>query len=252
MIFLYIVFIIFIVSFFLYNHFLKKTEVFFTQNKKGCLKTPEDYKVIYERVYFNSTDGIELSGWFIPSKNETDTTIIMTHEDGETKSETFDWSYELYEKYNLLYFDFRGCGESKGNFFSYGVNEVKDIEGVIKFLRDFREDFSKKIVIFASKTIGFCVLKMIKDDNIKVILYEPIDDIYGYIGKKLEKTGFFIFKNYFIKKKLGIDFLKNESFKFSLENVFVFLTSRNTFYNFKTFKVKDKSEIKKWLIENNI
>ena len=243
MILLYIMFFLFLVLFFVYRYFLNLTKSFFMNNKKECLKTPEDFKIVYEKVYFNSLDGIELSGWFIPSKFESDTTIIVTHKDDQTKSDALEWSYEFYNKCNLLYFDFRGCGESKGNFFSYGINEVKDIIGAINFLRNFRESFSKKIILFVSGTIAFCVLKILEDDNVVVFVFNPVDDLSKYIVNKLKKKNFIVFASYFVSKFIDLNFLKDKNFKINKNNVFVFLNKDN-FYDFKTIKIRNIDELK--------
>ena len=249
MIFLYLSILIVVCSFLFYMFFLHRTKSFFTQNKKLIDKTPEDYKIVYEKVYFNSVDGIELVGWFIPSRTESDTTLIITHKDGQTKSDALSWSVELSERFNLLYFDFRGCGESKGDFFSYGVEEIKDIEGAIRFLRDFRDEFARNIVLFVYGSVGFCVLKHFRrrDDRVKVVVYEPIEDICNYIAGKLRRTFFVPFASFFIKKFINTDFLARDDFRFKKDDVFIF--SMTKFYDFETFYINGEGEVKKKLIE---
>ena len=250
MIIFYILCFFFLFLFFIYNFFSRKVELLFYENKKGCLKTPEDYRVVYETVCFNSTDGVELKGWFVPSKTESDTTVIITHKDGENKSDVLDLTIDLYERFNLFYFDFRGCGESKGSFFSYGVYEIKDIEGALNFLRSFREDYSRNIIIFASSTIFLAVLRIIKDEDLKAIFRDPADDIYEYLKEKAKREfNLFILPKYFIKRFLEMELPKIDISLVPKNKTLIF--SNKPFYDFNVINYKDDRELKLKLKEIN-
>src|SRR5437762_586663 len=81
---------------------------------------PEDFGLSYEKVRFTTEDGIALVGWFIPAKTKTDRAMILCHGWGTNKGEILTATRFLAEKINLLYFDFRLCGQSGGEMSSIG------------------------------------------------------------------------------------------------------------------------------------
>ena len=67
-------------------------------------KTPADFGMEYEKVVFQTNDGINLLGWFVPAKEDTDKTIIMLHGYPASKSDIVLMGVFLHEQYNLLFF----------------------------------------------------------------------------------------------------------------------------------------------------
>ncbi len=100
--------------------------------------TPDDLGLEYEKVSFETEDGITLKGWWMDK--DTGKTIICLH--GYTASR---W-YEVYmrplleilkdEEYNILYFDFRAHGESGGKRTTIGNKELLDLKAAIDWLEE--------------------------------------------------------------------------------------------------------------------
>lgn len=96
---------------------------------------PEDFALPYEKVRFQSEDGIPLAGWWIPAKAKTDRALILCHGWGTNKGEILAATRFLAERFNLLYFDFRLCGESGGEMCSIGYLESRDLDAAFAFLK---------------------------------------------------------------------------------------------------------------------
>lgn len=97
--------------------------------------TPKDLRLDYEKVWFKTSDGLTLSGWFIQGKTATKKALILLHGYPADKGNILPALAFLHKDYNLLLFDFRYLGESEGNYSTVGANEVRDLLAAIQFLK---------------------------------------------------------------------------------------------------------------------
>jgi len=114
--------------------------------------TPKEWGFDYEEVIFETSDGLKLSGWWIP--NGGNKTVIPLH--GYTRSR---WDnvymkqtteFLLKEGYNVLTFDFRAHGRSEGKYTTVGRDEVRDVEAAVRWLRENHPEMAERIAL-----IGF-------------------------------------------------------------------------------------------------
>lgn len=91
----------------------------------------------YKTVSFKATDGIRLSGWFIPAAGGlTNRTVIFCHGlDGTRATQLFMVRKLVPAGFNVLTFDFRGTGDSGGQLISFGDLEKRDVLGAVHWLR---------------------------------------------------------------------------------------------------------------------
>jgi fermentation-respiration switch protein FrsA (DUF1100 family) len=88
-----------------------------------------------ESVVFQSTDGLRLSGWWLPSLN-SDTTVILLHGHGSNRRQMIARAELLHRHgYSILLYDARGHGESAGELVSFGFHETNDLLGAMDFAR---------------------------------------------------------------------------------------------------------------------
>ena len=112
--------------------------------------TPKKYGYKYEDVYFKSADGTQLHGWFMPSLlgvKKAKATIVFSH--GNTGSlghhlGFVDWLMKA--NYNVLLYDYRGFGKSKGGLTRRGV--VEDVQAALAYV-------SKRSDVDATKLVSF-------------------------------------------------------------------------------------------------
>jgi dipeptidyl aminopeptidase/acylaminoacyl peptidase len=88
-----------------------------------------------EEVHLTAPDGIPLYGWYLRA-GDSDPALVLCHGYQRAIEETFALGCDLHERgFNVLMFDFRGCGRSGGRYTTIGFHEPLDVEGAIDWLR---------------------------------------------------------------------------------------------------------------------
>jgi len=95
--------------------------------------TPADLGLRYEDVSFPTTDGVTLSGWYLPSNNGA--AVALLHGAGSTRTSVLEHAALLHEAgYGALLFDSRGNGRSEGVAMVAGWYGDLDIDAAVTFL----------------------------------------------------------------------------------------------------------------------
>ena len=95
--------------------------------------TPADYGRDYREVTFPATDGVQLSGWYLPSTRGDG--VVLLHGAGSTRSAVLDHAALLARAgYGVLLFDARGHGESDGRAMDFGWYGDRDVDGAVRYL----------------------------------------------------------------------------------------------------------------------
>ncbi len=103
----------------------------------GCRSshaTPEDVGIAdYREVHFDTTDGLTLGGWYVPSHNGA--VIIILPAPGTARDNVLlDASIVARHGYGVLIFDARTCA-GPGIPSTLGFKEVHDVAGALAFVR---------------------------------------------------------------------------------------------------------------------
>jgi dipeptidyl aminopeptidase/acylaminoacyl peptidase len=97
----------------------------------------EDYpnlEATLQEVSFQSSDGTQLAGWFIPG--ESTRTVILLHGFSDIRDKMLPHANFLHEAgYSVLLFDFRSKGESGGDAVTMGYHERGDVRGAVEYLK---------------------------------------------------------------------------------------------------------------------
>lgn len=128
------------------------TGVFF-QPQQIQYMTPDKIGLVYEDVYFRSTDGLKLHGWWLPAKGPAKGTILFFHGNAENISTHIASVYWLPEQhYNVFLPDYRGYGNSEGKPTLAGVQD--DLNSAMKYLLQRKDIDTERIVILAQSLGG--------------------------------------------------------------------------------------------------
>jgi pimeloyl-ACP methyl ester carboxylesterase len=101
-----------------------------TQKPPGSIGT---FAVPHRNVTFESSDGLRLSGWYVPSRNGA--SIILVHGGGGSRDGAKRHAAMLaHAGYGVLLYDERGRGRSEGSPDAYGWTWPRDVDGAIAFL----------------------------------------------------------------------------------------------------------------------
>jgi pimeloyl-ACP methyl ester carboxylesterase len=93
------------------------------------------FAVPHQNVTFTSSDGLLLSGWYVPSRNGA--SVILVHGGGGSRDGAKRHAALLARAgYGVLLYDARGRGRSEGSPDAYGWTWTRDVDGAIAFLHD--------------------------------------------------------------------------------------------------------------------
>ena len=118
--------------------------------------TPEKYGVKYEDVNFKSADGTELHGWFLPCKEgvkKAKATIVFSH--GNAGSIAYHYGFIdwlMPAGYNVLLYDYRAFGKSKGTLSRKGI--IEDVTAAFKYVASRKDVDPTKLVPFSHSLGG--------------------------------------------------------------------------------------------------
>ena len=89
----------------------------------------------YEVVQVRTSDGIDLSGWYVPPRDAPGSVIIYVHGLGGNRQKMLPLAATLYEHgYGAFLLDLRNHGDSGGSLTTLGYDEPRDIQAVVNFL----------------------------------------------------------------------------------------------------------------------
>ena len=120
--------------------------------ERQLVATPEQFGLHYEPVSFNTQDGIALSGWYVPAKNER-AVVLFFHGNAGNMSHRM-LSLQVFNRLRLstLIFDYRGYGRSAGRPDEIGT--YRDAEAAWRFLIENRGVPPSQILLFGRSLGG--------------------------------------------------------------------------------------------------
>jgi uncharacterized protein len=114
---------------------------------RALTETPADFGATFKDVTFQTTDGVTIKGWYLPSRDRT-VTIVYSHGLFRSRRELLERAIGLWKLgYGALLYDARNHGESGPAMVTLGYNERLDAEAAVRFLKD-EIVTSDRIVLF--------------------------------------------------------------------------------------------------------
>ena len=96
-------------------------------------ETPADRGLSFTDASFVTSDGVTLSGWYIPSTNRA--AVVLLHGASSTRSNVLDHAAVLARHgYGVLLFDARGLGRSGGRGMNLGWRGDEDVAAAVGYL----------------------------------------------------------------------------------------------------------------------
>ncbi|HEX2922418.1 MAG TPA: alpha/beta fold hydrolase [Chloroflexota bacterium] len=147
--------------------------------------------VSYETVSFPSTDGLRLSGWFLPAGEKADG-LVLCHGFHTGRRELLPVAMALRALgHNVLIFDFRGHGDSEGRWSSCGQLETRDLEGAVRFICRRPEVYEDRVgVIGYSMGAATAIMTAARVREIRAVV---ADSPFATLREVLEST----FRNHY-------------------------------------------------------
>jgi len=133
-----------------YLYFNQSKYVYFPTSDIAA--TPSDAGLFYEDIMLKTSDGINISGWYIPAENQRGT-ILFFHGNGGNISHRIEF-IEMFYELNLSTFiiDYRGYGKSEGKPSEEGT--YFDAEAAWDYLVDEKKINPSRIIIYGRSLGG--------------------------------------------------------------------------------------------------
>ena len=139
----------------------------FTHVARGFVPEPE-LGAAYEEVSFRTSDGLELQGWYIPSKNRA-AVIAFPGRSGSQRPARMLARHG----YGVLLFDRRGEGDSEGDPNLFGWAGERDVHAAVAFLRSRPEVDRERIGGIGLSVGGEMMLEAAAEsDGLKAVVSE--------------------------------------------------------------------------------
>ena len=122
---------------------------------REIIGSPADYGIAFEDVYFETTDGRRLNGWFVPG--EGDVTLLWHHGNGGNIGHRLP-DIDLFHRelgVNVLIYDYRGFGRSSADTPSE-EGLYRDAEAALRHLQS-REDVDPARIVYFGRSLGVAI-----------------------------------------------------------------------------------------------
>jgi uncharacterized protein len=147
----------------------------------------------YETVGFTASDGIDLEGWYRPSRNGA--SVLMISGGGGNRRSTLRHAKMLVRHgYGVLLYDPRGSGHSEGTINSYGWGWEKDAAAALDFLAE-RSDRVGVLGLSTGADIAIDIAA--RRDDVKAVVADGsaaigYEDIKAYTSKTIDRAPMYV------------------------------------------------------------
>ena len=151
--------------------------------------SPKALGLSYESVTFSSSDGTELTGWFIPALGAPEAvlgTVIQFHGNAENMSSHWlSLSWLPFNHYHLFTFDYRGYGRSKGSPDLDGP--IQDSMAALHYIQQRKEVNPQEVIVIGQSLGGALAIAAValgKPEGIRAIVLESTFSSYKRIAQE--------------------------------------------------------------------
>jgi len=121
-------------------------ERFLYHPRTEITSTPDDFALTYEDIFFSTSDGIELNGWYVGSPG-SNITVLFFHGNAGNMGVRTELMRVLYDMgLNVFTFDYRGFGKSEGEPTEEGT--YLDAEAALDYLVTEKNCTMDRIIIY--------------------------------------------------------------------------------------------------------
>lgn len=137
--------------------------------------TPQEIDMAYEDVKLTTSDGVQLAGWYLPSRNGAG--IIALHGFSGNRTHVLPQAKILQQAgYGVLLYDLRAMGESQGDRYHYGWQGELDVAPAVEFLKSRPEIDDNRIGILGLSSGGMTALNAAaKIPELRVVIVDGVE-----------------------------------------------------------------------------
>lgn len=164
--------------------------IFFPE--RDIYQNPRDIGLDFEEVFFETFDGVNLHGWFVPAKS--DTTLIWFHGNAGNISHRLENLLLLHRSLNIniFIFDYRGYGRSEGSPSEAGM--YLDAQAALNHISSRQMESPTRRLVFFGRSLGSAIaVELATSHQVHAIILESpftsIQDMarqaYPYLPSRL-------------------------------------------------------------------
>lgn len=137
---------------------------------RDIIATPKEIGLVYEDIYFTTTDNIKLNGWFVQAEQSRGV-IIFCHGNAGNISHRLESIKQFVDLgFSVFIFDYRGFGLSSGKITEQG--SYLDAEAAYNYIIDNKNIDPIKIVFFGRSLGGSVASWLAKEKTPKLLIIE--------------------------------------------------------------------------------
>ena len=135
--------------------------------------TPTEVGLNYREVSIQSTDGLELAGWWVPGNDSSQAVVLVPGIEGDKSDRHVLKSASLYAGagYSVLMIDLRAQGRFEGERVTMGYKEVRDVRGALLWLNE-RGFAPGEVVLHGFSLGGATVLRAAPESGVAAVVEE--------------------------------------------------------------------------------
>jgi pimeloyl-ACP methyl ester carboxylesterase len=175
-------------------------------------ETPANFGAAFKEVEFQTSDGVNIAGWLVPS-GDKHATIIYSHGLFRSRRELLERAVDLWKLgYGALLYDSRNHGESGPARVGLGYNERLDVEAAVRFLREDARTADRIVLFGISMGASAALLAAAETPGVAAVVSDSSfltfkDTVDHHINIFL-RLPLFPFSNelrFFIERRAGFD-----------------------------------------------
>ncbi len=159
--FAFIVFVFFV-------RYLEATGIFYPSRTVNS--TPADINLNFHDIYFKTSDGIKLNGWFVLADENAPTVLFFHGNAGDIGDRLEKILLLNHLKANIFIIDYRGYGRSEGRPSEAGL--YRDALGAYDYLIEQRNISPQKIVVYGTSLGGVPAIDLASQKEIGGLIIE--------------------------------------------------------------------------------
>lgn len=146
-----------------------ETKVMFVP-AKDVFTTPTQAGMEFEDVFFKTSDGVKLHGWFIPSASST-ASLLFCHGNAGNIGDRLDKLRIFHELgLNVFIFDYRGYGHSEGRPTEAGM--YKDTQAAFNYLSARTRLDKERITLYGESLGGAAAVDLASKEKIAALIVD--------------------------------------------------------------------------------
>jgi fermentation-respiration switch protein FrsA (DUF1100 family) len=175
-------------------------------------ETPASYGLQFKDIEFQTSDGVRISGWLVPSRDKH-ATIVYSHGLFRSRRELLERAMDLCKLgYGALLYDQRNHGASGSARVTLGYNERFDVEGAVRYLLDEAHTTDKIVSFGISMGASAALLAAAETPEIEAVISDSsflsFNDTVDHHVRGLLRLPAFPFSNelkFYIERRGGFD-----------------------------------------------